>query len=75
VHFGVLLVLPGPVTLLPGPWSERVGKLLPGAAGEAMAAPVWVANLLDPAAGTLVMCAWAAAALVAGDLVLTRSDA
>jgi len=75
VLFGVLLVLPGLVTLLPGAWSERVGKVLPGAAGEAMAAPVRIADLLSPAAGTLVMGAWAATAIVVGGVVLSRRDA
>ncbi|MCU1499319.1 MAG: transporter permease [Acidimicrobiales bacterium] len=75
VLFGVLLVVPGLVTLLPGSWSERVGKLLPGAAGEAMAAPERVATLLSPITGTLVLGLWAAAALVAGGLVLARRDA
>ncbi len=73
--FGALLVLPGLVTLLPGSWSERVGKLLPGAAGEAMAAPDRVARLLSPPAAALLLCAWATVALVAGALALTRRDA
>ena len=73
--FGVLLVLPGLVTLLPGEWSERVGKVLPAAAGAAMSSPDRVARLLTPVGATLVLCAWAAVALAAGAMALTHRDA
>ena len=73
--FGMLLVLPGLVTLLPGTWDERVGKLLPGAAGAAMSSPERVTRLLSPANAALVLGAWAAVALAVGALALTRRDA
>jgi ABC-2 type transport system permease protein len=75
VLFGAVLVLPGLVTLLPGTWDEKVGKLLPGAAGEAMAAPEPIAGLLSPAMGTVVLVGWASLAWVAGGLCLSRRDA
>ena len=72
--FGLLLVLPGLVTLLPGTWDERVGKVLPGAAGAAMSSPDRVTRLLSPTSAALMLCAWAAVALAAGALALTRRD-
>ena len=75
VLFAVLLVLPGLVMLLPSPWDDQVTKYLPGAAGEAMAAVTKFPNLLGPAAGLAVMCAYTVAALLLGGLALSRRDA
>lgn len=75
VLFAVLLVLPGLVTLLPSPWNDDVTKYLPSSAGVAMSAVVRFPNLLSPAAGFLVLCAYAAVTLAVAGLVLARRDA
>ncbi|MCU1369790.1 MAG: transporter permease [Ilumatobacteraceae bacterium] len=74
ILFAVLLVIPGLVLLLPSPWDERVGQILPSAAGEAMAAPQQIPQLLSPTIGVLVLAAWALVAFGAGGLALARRD-
>jgi ABC-2 type transport system permease protein len=75
VLFAVLLVVPGLVTLLPSPWNDNVTKFLPSSAGVAMSAVVRFPNLLTPVAGLVVLCAYAAAALLVAGLILLRRDA
>jgi hypothetical protein len=73
--FAVLLVLPGLVLLLPSPWDDDVTKYLPSSAGVAMSAIVRFPNLLSPAAGLLVLCAYTAATLVIAALTVVHRDA
>jgi ABC-2 type transport system permease protein len=73
--FAVLLVLPGLVLLLPSPWDDDVTKYLPSSAGVAMSAVVRFPNLLSPAAGLLVLCAYTAATLVIAGLMVAHRDA
>jgi hypothetical protein len=75
VLFAVLLVVPGLVTLLPSPWNDDITRYLPNSAGAAMSAVARFPNLLSPAGGLIVLCAYAAAALVLAALALTRRDA
>ncbi len=75
VLFAVLLVVPGLVALLPSPWNNDITKYLPSSAGAAMSAVVRFPNLLGPAAGAVVLCAYAAALLVLAGWVLQRRDA
>lgn len=75
VLFGVLLVLPGLVALLPSPWNDNVTKYLPSSAGVAMSAVVHFPNLLSPLVGLLVLCGYAVLALAAAGLMLVRRDA
>ena len=75
VLFAVLLVIPGLVTLLPSPWNDDVTKFLPSSAGVAMSAVVHFPNLLDPAGGLIVLCAYAAAVLLLAGHSLARRDA
>ena len=73
--FAVLLVIPGLVMLLPSPWNDDITKLLPGAAGEAMAATVRFPNLLGPGIGCIVLCGYTLLVLGAATVVLSRRDA
>ena len=75
VLFAVLLVVPGLVTLLPSPWNDDITRYLPNSAGAAMSAVVRFPNLLSPAAGLIVLCAYAAATLTLAAVALTRRDA
>lgn len=73
--FAVLLVIPGLVTLLPAPWNNDITRYLPSSAGAAMSAVAPFPNLLSPAAGLIVLCAYTATALTLAALALTRRDA
>ena len=75
VLFAVLLVVPGLVTLLPAPWNNDITRYLPNSAGAAMSAVARFPNLLSPAEGLLVLCGYAAAALIFAAAALNRRDA
>jgi ABC-type transport system involved in multi-copper enzyme maturation permease subunit len=75
VLFAVLLVVPGLVTLLPSPWNDDITRYLPNSAGAAMSAVVRFPNLLSPAAGLILLCAYTAATLTLAAVALTRRDA
>ena len=76
IVLGLVFVVGNMVFLLPGAWGEWVGKLMPGNAGSAVAAPVsFNPMLLEPWAGFAVFTAEVAAVLLAGYLVLRRRDA
>ncbi|MDF5753652.1 ABC transporter permease [Spongiactinospora sp. TRM90649] len=75
---GVLFVLPGFASFLPAPWGERFMYLMPMTlvpqiAGEPIA-PI-VAGGLPPAVALAALLAYAAVALGAGYLAITRRDA
>lgn len=73
---GLLLVLPVLVNFLPSPWNDDTAKYLPGEAGSAIFHVVRDSSTaLSPWAGFAVLCAWAAAALVLGGILLDRKDA
>jgi ABC-2 type transport system permease protein len=76
VVLALVFVVGNMVFLLPGAWGEWAGKLMPGNAGSAVAAPVsFNPNLLDPWAGFAVFSAEVAVVLIAGYLVFRRRDA
>ena len=75
VLFGVLLILPGLVYLLPSPWNDNVTKFLPSSAGSAMSAVVRFPSLLTPAAGSLVLIGYTAVTLTLATVILVRRDA
>lgn len=75
VLFAVLLVISGLVLLLPSPWSDHVTQYLPSSAGVAISAVVQFPNLLTPAGGALVLCAYAALTLLTATFILRRRDA
>ncbi|MEZ0091923.1 ABC transporter permease [Streptacidiphilus sp. EB129] len=73
--FAVLLVLPILVGGLPHQLALDVDRVLPGGAGESMWHVVGTPGMLSPAAGALVMAAYAALALGAAAWLLRRRDA
>lgn len=73
--FGLLLVLPGIAHLLPGTWQPHVLPYLPGNAGAGLFAARPETGMLSTWTGFGVFCAWAAAALLAGAVLLRRRDA
>jgi len=73
---GLLLVLPILVNFLPSPWNDDIAKYLPGEAGGSVFHVVQRSQTaLSPWAGFAVLCAYAAAALLAGAVLLQRRDA
>ena len=72
---GLLLVLPGIARLLPDTWQPHVLPYLPSNAGAGVFAVRPETGMLGTWTGFAVFCAWAAAALVAGALLLKRRDA
>jgi ABC-2 type transport system permease protein len=76
--FGMILVLPTLVLLLPGNWANDIGKFLPSAAGHAIIVSTASSNStpsLSPWIGFGVFCLYAVAALVGGAVMLQRRDA
>ena len=72
---GLMLVLPGISHLLPDTWQPHVVPYLPSEAGAGIFAVKPDAGMLGTWQGFAVFCAWAAAALVLGLVVLKRRDA
>jgi ABC-2 type transport system permease protein len=76
IVLALVFVVGNMVFLLPGAWGEWLGKLMPGNAGSAIAAPVsFNPNLLDPWVGFGVFTAEVAAVLLIGYVVFRRRDA
>jgi ABC-2 type transport system permease protein len=78
VVVALMLVLPGIATALPGAWQSAAVAYLPAEAGQAVIgrtrfAPAG-AHLLAPWTGFAVLCAYAAAAVVAAAVTLSRRD-
>lgn len=74
--FGLLFVPPLLLDLLPGSWKSDVGPYIPMQAGEQVfVASPHEAAALAPWTGFAVFCLYAAGALLAGFLLITRRDA
>jgi ABC-2 type transport system permease protein len=73
--FGVLLVLPIIVHFLPGSWSDKIDKYLPGSAGQAVINVVPDHTQLSPWVGLAVFCGYTAVAMIAAAVLLLRRDA
>ena len=74
--FGLLFVPPLLLDLLPGTWKADIGPYIPMQAGEQVfVASSHEAVALAPWTGFAVFCLYAAAALLAGFLLITRRDA
>ncbi|MCX4749386.1 ABC transporter permease [Kitasatospora sp. NBC_01287] len=73
--FGLLLVLPTLVEVLPSNWSGHIGPYLPGAAGQAVATLNPDPGTLAPWTGYGVLWIYVAVALVGAAAVLKRRDA
>jgi ABC-2 type transport system permease protein len=72
---GLLFVPTLIVTLLPQSWQDTIGGYLPMNAGEAIITVHHEAHTLQPWPGFGVFCLYAAAALAAGFVLITRRDA
>jgi ABC-2 type transport system permease protein len=72
--FGLIFVLPGIVSALPSSWYDTISPYLPSNAGEAMFRQTRDAHQLSPWAGLVVFCLYAAVALAAAAVSLTRRD-
>jgi len=73
--FGLLLVLPIIVQLLPSPWNTDIHKYLPDQAGAAVLRTTVRAGLLSPWWGLALLAAYGAAAMIAGGAALVSRDA
>jgi hypothetical protein len=73
--FGLVFVLPILVSELPSSWSDHIAKYLPSNAGFAMIGAPRGAPSLSPWLGFGLFCLYAAVALVAGGVFLSRRDA
>src|SRR5262249_3211748 len=73
--FGLLFVPPLIMTLLPASWQDTAGRYLPMNAAESVYIVHRQAHSLAPWAGFAVFCAYAAAALLAGFIMMSRRDA
>jgi ABC-2 type transport system permease protein len=73
--FGVLLILPLIVHFLPGSWSDKIDKYLPGSAGQSVINVVPDHTQLSPWVGLAVFCGYTAVAMIAAAVLLLRRDA
>ena len=73
--FGVLFVPTLLAALLPQSWQNTIGEYLPMNAGDAVYTVRPQAHTLGPWAGLGVFCLYAAAALAAGLVLISRRDA
>ena len=72
---GILLVLPGVVSILPQTWQDNVGPYLPSTAGSALYDLHPGSREPRPWNGFAVFCLYGVAGLIGAAVVLTRRDA
>jgi hypothetical protein len=72
--FGVLLVLPAIVDVLPSSWQDTIGPYLPANAGQAALSVVPDPAALAPWTGMAVFAAYAVIATVVAAVLLRRRD-
>ncbi|SCK09878.1 ABC-2 family transporter protein [Streptomyces sp. WMMB 714] len=75
IIFGVLLVVPEIVKILPANWADTIGKYLPNTAGRSVAVLDPGPSAPAPWTGFAVLCLYAAVALGAAALTLKQRDA
>lgn len=68
-------LIPEILSLLPYPWNGRIDRFLPLTAAEQLVSLHPKTDMFAPALSLLVVIAWAAAALAAACVVITRRDA
>jgi len=73
--FGVLLIAPILVHVLPSPWSDNVDKWLPSTAGQAIFGVRPEASTFGPWTGFGLLCAYVAVLLALGAVMVSRRDA
>ncbi len=71
----VVFLLPTIIHALPAPWDVRIGKYTLDDAAQQMIAQHPVAGYFSAGPSALIVAAYAAAALAAGALLITRRDA
>jgi ABC-type transport system involved in multi-copper enzyme maturation permease subunit len=72
---GILLVAPGILAAINTSWSNRIGHYLPLSAGLSMFNDTRpTGGALSSSAGTIVMCIWAAAAVIAAAVLVATRD-
>ena len=72
---GILLVLPGVVSILPQSWQDTISPYLPSNAGAALYDLRPEPGSLDPWVGFAVFCLYAGVGLAAAAVILKRRDA
>ncbi|MEU6896353.1 ABC transporter permease [Streptomyces sp. NPDC046557] len=72
---GMLMLVPGLISLLPTSWQNNVSQYLPSHAGGSMYALHHEAHTLSPGAGLLVLALWTVLALAGAAYRLKRTDA
>ena len=70
-----VIVVPSILSLLPAPWSGRIGRFTLLDAARQVTALRPAANLFSPGPSLLVLLAWPAAALAVAAVLITRRDA
>jgi len=73
--FGTLFVPSIIMQLLPASWQDTVGQYLPMNAAESVYRVPQAPHSLAPWAGLGMLCAYAAAALIGGFILIVRRDA
>lgn len=73
--FGLVFLVPQVIHAMPAPWDTRIGKYMLDNAGQQMSALHGVPGYFSPVASLVICLAYAAVALAAGGLVITRRDA
>jgi ABC-2 type transport system permease protein len=75
VFVGVLMLVPGLLSLLPTSWQADISPYLPSNAGQSMFALTHDSTMLSPGAGLAVFAGWTVLALGGAAYRLMRSDA
>ncbi len=76
VSISILLVLPIIGQLIPADWAHDAARYLPSNAGQGLySIAIQGDDVLEPWQALLVLAAWAAVALAAGAVLITRRDA
>ncbi|HEY2101032.1 MAG TPA: ABC transporter permease [Pseudonocardia sp.] len=75
VLVGLLMLIPGLISLLPTSWQGDISPYLPSNAGESMFALTHDSTTLSPTAGLLVFLGWTVLALAGAAYRLKRTDA
>jgi len=72
--FGILLLLPIIVSLLPSPWAGEIGKYLPGSAGVVLAHSFQISNMMSPLKALAVLACYAILWMGLGIYFITHRD-
>jgi ABC-2 type transport system permease protein len=72
--FGLVFLIPQVIHAMPAPWSTSIGKYMLDNAGQQMSALHGAPGYFSPGASLIICLAYAAAALAAAAVVITRRD-